>query len=628
MPYTNAELLAAIRTDHPEFKDVQDGPLLAAVAKDHPELLPAGAPEYKAETARLAAAGKDPLTPDSNTPMNALKGVGRGMANFASMGADALKGGNGLPGLSAGIAAAQQVGKGAAAQTGSEKFGHYAAAVVPMVGPWAAGLGERAGSGDIAGAAAELGTTLALPKVVSAVGAKVSAADPTVMLAKAKALRESAPSIGSTLNKVDLTRPGTILTGLNDLSKPVRAVAYEGAANYVDSQHAPAQGNTDAPMYSDYLGRWSQAQEPAPIQGPPVRPSVAQLPDSQPVGAEYPQVPQIAQDQLAAGRAAETPEQAYARQQQARDQVVPERLPPQPEAPQAGTPPTTPNFVQQQLAQGRQAPLDAEAEYQRQRAMQDDQASNNSRVPYGSTETLGAQPRSPELQRQMALQEGPDLGRVKELRDFAYGSDPAVQNVEQGIAPSSKEAQASTLRIAPRLAEDPQLATAKGLLFQQNLFTKFKNAEAGVSAAQANVPPGTTVPGTPIADGLAAIIEKYNSVGQTDAANLVAKEWNRWTNLLKDGDQIDYHADFAPNKRALGNDMRTAGKFRETGNPTDAAKATALREAYGVLMEAEKNVSPDLKKANVEYSTTIQGLDNAGMDIKTGRRYKDVPIAH
>lgn len=38
-----------------------------------------------------------------------------------------------------------------------ESFGHELAANIPLVGPWAAGLGEQAGTGDIGGAAAQLG---------------------------------------------------------------------------------------------------------------------------------------------------------------------------------------------------------------------------------------------------------------------------------------------------------------------------------------------------------------------------------------------------------------------------------------------------------------------------------------
>ena len=57
------------------------------------------------------------------------------------------------------------------AESTSEAVGHGLAAALPGVGPWAAGLGERAGAGDIAGAATELVTTLGVPKAIAATGA-------------------------------------------------------------------------------------------------------------------------------------------------------------------------------------------------------------------------------------------------------------------------------------------------------------------------------------------------------------------------------------------------------------------------------------------------------------------------
>jgi hypothetical protein len=49
----------------------------------------------------------------------------------------------------------------------SEAVGHELAGDIPLIGPWAAGLGERAGSGDIAGAASEGITSWFLPHAVS-----------------------------------------------------------------------------------------------------------------------------------------------------------------------------------------------------------------------------------------------------------------------------------------------------------------------------------------------------------------------------------------------------------------------------------------------------------------------------
>lgn len=56
----------------------------------------------------------------------------------------------------------------------SEAMGHGAAAVLPMVGPWAANMGERAGQGDFAGTGAELATGLLVPKIAGKIVGKVA----------------------------------------------------------------------------------------------------------------------------------------------------------------------------------------------------------------------------------------------------------------------------------------------------------------------------------------------------------------------------------------------------------------------------------------------------------------------
>jgi hypothetical protein len=51
-----------------------------------------------------------------------------------------------------------------------ESFGHGLASEIPMVGPWAAGLGEQAGTGDVGGALARGGTQVAVSQVPRALG--------------------------------------------------------------------------------------------------------------------------------------------------------------------------------------------------------------------------------------------------------------------------------------------------------------------------------------------------------------------------------------------------------------------------------------------------------------------------
>ena len=68
--------------------------------------------------------------------------------------------------------------------SGLEKAGHYAAAALPIVGPWASSLGEQAGSGDVLGAASNAAGTMGagelLPKVAKAVMPEMKAGTPAI----------------------------------------------------------------------------------------------------------------------------------------------------------------------------------------------------------------------------------------------------------------------------------------------------------------------------------------------------------------------------------------------------------------------------------------------------------------
>jgi len=55
----------------------------------------------------------------------------------------------------------------------SEAAGHALAGSLPLVGPWAANLGERAGQRDIAGAAGKAGTARLLPKITGRIARTV-----------------------------------------------------------------------------------------------------------------------------------------------------------------------------------------------------------------------------------------------------------------------------------------------------------------------------------------------------------------------------------------------------------------------------------------------------------------------
>ena len=218
------------------------------------------------------------------------------------------------------------------------------------------------------------------------------------------------------------------------------------------------------------------------------------------------------------------------------------------------------------------------------------------------------------------------LAKAKSLRDFGSGGNAAVTAIERNIAPSGTEAKASVLRNAPKLAEKyPDLARVKALDADQRLLQIHNSNAVEVGAVEQSIPRTTKVPQSGITDGLEKIIDKYNELGEPEAAKAVVRDWEKWAS--KPG-QIPWE-DFIERKRAFGNQIKTTGGWRETGTAAEKAKAAALREAYGVMMDASSAVSPELQKANQAYSLTHQAIADAGMDFKTGRRIATVgkPLA-
>lgn len=144
-------------------------------------------------TTKNAASGIDPaaleVSPDESMGSRIMKGIGRAGYGIATMPGQIARAAMSPPETPDDMAALAMGGQGVLAgkrmiadpaaamgkkaydawQQGhvSEAAGYGAAAALPMFGPMAAGLGERAGSGDIAGAAAEAGTLALLPKVAS-----------------------------------------------------------------------------------------------------------------------------------------------------------------------------------------------------------------------------------------------------------------------------------------------------------------------------------------------------------------------------------------------------------------------------------------------------------------------------
>lgn len=159
------------------------------------ELLALGAKPGRAATPQVPQAGKgltyEQLVAMGATPFSAvaetempsvgsrmLSAVGRVAGGIASLPSAVMPKNREEGILGPGYTAAkrliaepmvEQWKKAAATSRGGEtleSLGHRAAAALPGVGPWAASMGERAGTGDIAGAATELVLGLALPKAL------------------------------------------------------------------------------------------------------------------------------------------------------------------------------------------------------------------------------------------------------------------------------------------------------------------------------------------------------------------------------------------------------------------------------------------------------------------------------
>jgi hypothetical protein len=188
------------------------------------------------------------------------------------------------------------------------------------------------------------------------------------------------------------------------------------------------------------------------------------------------------------------------------------------------------------------------------------------------------------------------------------GQTPNLKAIEEAIAPSGTRAKLSTIRIAPKLAEEaPEIAgQPKGAKFDGALMDAFKRVEDNVATTENAIPRTTTVSQDLITENLAKLYQEYNDVGLTKLSSAIAKEWEKWASLPA---EIPWET-FRDMKRA----------FFKGGSLT----GVPMRRAYGVLMDAAGRVSPDLAEANLSYSTVRRAIENAGIDIQTGRRIKDV----
>lgn len=206
--------------------------LRQASAGASPDVLQQQAVKFPTAAERGAPAGSitepaNVFAPDRNTPWNIVKGLGRTATNIAMMpGAAIAAAGNPL---SLAIPIQEQFAKAFLAPTASEKVGHTLGAMIPGIGPWAAGVGERIGGGDIAGGITEAASMMAAPHIVAKTPGAIRAIANKVTTPEALQMRAAANR-----QPVNLLSPGNIIS---DVAAPLIGYATGGtpAANILEA---------------------------------------------------------------------------------------------------------------------------------------------------------------------------------------------------------------------------------------------------------------------------------------------------------------------------------------------------------------------------------------------------------
>jgi len=371
---------------------------------------------------------KSVIAPDANTPWNVLKGLGRGAASLATMAGGAIAGyGKGVPGLDTMVLQ----GKAAIAPTTAEKVGYYTAAPLPGIGPWAAELGERAGAGDISGAAAELATMMGGPKIASKLPAArraIQSSDlPRKLLQRAEDIRSAEPFVRIP-RTVPLSKFAAINTAIGEVvSRRPIAKTYE------------------------MIGSRLAGKDRFPLTRREIAMDEARRIERQLV--EDSSRPLITPEEMAANEAMAG----------ARRGVGPMERPPV--QPPVQRPPSVPRFIQQQLDEAR---LQAGYEY----------------YPSGELKPP-ARPAQPIPFDEARLQAGPP----------AILTDSMVEMAENAIRPTGLGKKSTLANVPRLLKEVPELVNVrKGANFDARLADAFTKREANVIKAEAAVPREVTVP--------------------------------------------------------------------------------------------------------------------------------------
>lgn len=149
------------------WADFQSGPWndFKSAANPNQAIIDAQAAKYPGPVA-------DPLMPDANTPMNILSGLGRAALNLGTLPYQTLHAvTHPVQDIITPMNNEADKARAELNQVHPDTvaaFGHLLASIIPGIGPWAAGLGERAAKGDTAGALAEAGAMLAAPHLAKA----------------------------------------------------------------------------------------------------------------------------------------------------------------------------------------------------------------------------------------------------------------------------------------------------------------------------------------------------------------------------------------------------------------------------------------------------------------------------
>lgn len=467
MPYTRAQLLAAVKTDHPELSHIDDNKLFAAIAVDHPELAK-GISELQAVQPRDDRSAGQVAFDQAGNVVKGAAGMVTGLPGMAAEGAGVAK-----SALSGNVIDTLKRIRG----IGTSMAEGMAAPVTPILQTATSEMGltppatrqEWEQGAQAAGANA---MSLALPEAAGAVGRAATPEALMTLANKARTIRAANPSTLSTLAKADITRPASLV------QQSIAAAKSGGAA-------------IAAPVLEQAAKLRAGAPEPTPFTMPeviekPMQTGPIEAPGLRAALGPSPNVPEF---EMQPPASPVTPIEAPGLQ---------EALGPSQNVPQLEMRPPI----------GPPQPIEAP----------------------GLQETLGPSPNVPQLEMRPpagpsqpieapGLQEALGATTQGELRPFE------IHLAQQGIAPASITQKLSTIRNIPDLLKEvPELrGTPPGNMFDAKLMNGFKRAEHNLSAVEESVPRETQVPIGDAVKQLSNLEQELALSGQNKSMSAVSK---------------------------------------------------------------------------------------------------------